>query len=155
MIVLKGKTKNQQAFSTCFVVVKTDSPQFYKPPTHFVVVKMDSLNLYKSLTCFVVFKTDSPNLYCDKLFYRAVTFRFNLYQTVFGFFQLLELVSDCHLVNRQPHERKVLGFFCCSGSAKSLQWKQPIFTFCVVIFGLPANIQIVQNGPGETKCSKF
>ena len=29
------------------------------------------------------------------------------------------------------------------------------YIFCAVFFGLPADIQIVQNGPGETKCSKI
>ena len=67
---------------------------------------------------------------------------FSLISTCIDSLSLLsapELISDCHSVYQQPHKRKI---FCSSGSTKTLQWKQPIFThiFCVVLFGLSADI---------------
>ena len=44
------------------VVVKTDSPNIYKPPTQFEVVKTDSPIFYKPPTRFTDVKTDSPNI---------------------------------------------------------------------------------------------
>ena len=48
---------------TVCAVVKTDSPNFYKPPTRFAEVKTDSLIYYKPPTSFTDVKTDSLNFY--------------------------------------------------------------------------------------------
>ena len=47
-----------------------------------------------------------------------VLFFFQLVLTVSRFFQLPELVSDCHSVYQQPRERKIFDFFvACSSTA--------------------------------------
>ena len=47
--------------STCIMAVKTNSLNFYMPPTPFVAIKSDFLNIYTSLTLFVAVKTDSKH----------------------------------------------------------------------------------------------
>ena len=70
---------------------------------------------------------------------------FQLVLTVFCFFQLL---SSCQIATQFINS-------CSSGSAKLYSRNGPFHIFCVDFFGLSADIQIVQNSPGETKCSKL
>ena len=51
-----------------FAVLKTDSPNFYKPPTYHLVRKTNSPNIYKPPTRFFVLKTGSPNFYKAPIF---------------------------------------------------------------------------------------
>ena len=66
------KTCFQTEPNKCFVVIKTESDNLYKPPPRFALVKTV---FYKRLKHFVVVKTDSPtstrNLYSARKFKRT------------------------------------------------------------------------------------